>query len=91
MVRTVVPTEKIDCDPEDFPFLKLSKGSKEFVGRGRFCEAAIKLQSPNGKISYVQATTSKIENGYVLFLLCLLVSVTVYLCGGTFAENMTAR
>jgi len=54
---TIVPTEKKHRENEDFPFLKLSNGARNSVGRGWFREAALKLKSPTGTTYYIQATT----------------------------------
>ena len=57
IVGTIVPTDKKHREADDFPFLKLSNGARDSVGRGWFREAALKLQTPSGSTYYIQATT----------------------------------
>ena len=57
VVETIVPTEKQDREPKDFPFLKLSNGARTSVKRGWFREAVLKLKTPSGTTYYIQATT----------------------------------
>ena len=54
---TFVPTDKKLRSGEDFPFLKLSNGARDSVGRGWFREAVIQLKAPSGTKYYIQATT----------------------------------
>jgi hypothetical protein len=58
MVGTIVPTDKKTCEDHDIPFLKLSKGARNGLERGWFCEACVKLSADRTPY-YLQCTTWK--------------------------------
>ena len=57
IVGTICTTDKKSRQDHNIHFLKFSNDARNWVKRGWFHEAAIKLQTKTGKIYYVQCTT----------------------------------
>ncbi len=64
----MAPTEKTSRSNEDLPFMKLSKGARNKLRKGWFCEAYMRKNLPWSKKAYYMQCTTRNDEKQVMFL-----------------------